>query len=224
MILTRNYESLLSDKFNQVENTMNDDSDRSSQELDELIEGVRRGENFALEQVFNQYFPYLVAFARSRMRSRQLGGDVEGVAASAMRSFVSGAGAGRFGELKTQQDLFRLLSVIVLRKSIKYTKRDGRYIHISEAGDDSSSNGFFSIRSVPTGPVAEQALIVQETLDQLLQALGKNILQSIVLMQLEGHANPIIADTLRISIRSVQRHIRLIRQTLKKIELADNDD
>lgn len=203
---------------------MSNEADDDNQELDALIEGVRRGDNQALEEVFHRYFPYLVAFANRRMRHRQLGGDVEGVAASAMRSFVSGAGAGRFGQLRTQQDLFRLLSVIALRKSIKYRRRDGRYVHISDDGGDSSSRNFFSIQTVPTKPVAEQAMIVQETLDQLLQTLGKEMLQSIVLMQLEGHANPFIADALSISLRSVQRHVRCIRETLKKIEMADNDD
>ncbi|QDV67211.1 RNA polymerase sigma factor [Rosistilla carotiformis] len=203
---------------------MNSEGDSNNNpELDELVEGVRRGDNLALEQVFHQYFPYLVSFAHSRMRRRRLGCDGEGAAASAMRSFVSGAGAGRFAQLKTQQDLFRLLSVIVLRKSIKYSNRDGRYIHISEQAGDSSSNNFLSIFAFPTGPVAEQALIVQETLEQLLQALGKDVLQTIVLMQLEGHAKPFIADALKLSVRTVERHISNIRDTLTKIEAAENE-
>ena len=196
--------------------------DFHSTDPSELMEGVRNGDNEALEKVFHQYFTDLASFARKRLKGREAGGDGEDAAASAIRTFMRRAGKGQFNQLENQRDLFSLLSVIVLRKAIKYRKREDRYVQGSALSDnDSSCNEFLGAHAVDSGPVAEQVAIVNETLDQLLKALRAQVLRDIVLLQLEGHSCPYIAEELSISTRTVQRHVLTIREILSSIEEYD---
>ncbi|MEZ6090654.1 MAG: ECF-type sigma factor [Pirellulaceae bacterium] len=203
---------------------MNNEDKSRSDDYAALIAGVQRGDPQALSEIFERYFSQLVAYAQRRMVHNPMGGDGEGAAASAMRSFIRCATLGRFCHLQSREDLVRMLLKIVVRKAIKYSKRDAVYRHVSNLTDSDSSNRLADEKLFPTPDVAQQALIVQETLELLLTRLRNDILRSIVLMQLEGYATPHIAQSLDISTRSVRYNLKQIRQTMKSITEPDDDD
>lgn len=200
------------------------DSDSS---LDSMVRGVRLGEPDALDRVFKTYFQNLVAYAKRRVHFHNGGVDCEVVAASAMCTFVKGAVAGKYDRLADQGELYRLLCVIVLRKAIRYRKRNRRYVQLVDKpnadGSACREDGNWVDSFFPAGAVAEEAAIVHETLEQLLVSLNNPTLNRIVVMQLEGHSTPYIADQLGLSMRSVQRFIKKIRHTLKQIEKKNTE-
>ena len=85
------------------------------------IDQLKRGDHHALARLDERFHDQLVGLAGRRLRgaSRRVA-DEEDVAQSALKSFWTGAVAGRFSQLRTREDLWPLLQVITQRKVIDY--------------------------------------------------------------------------------------------------------
>ena len=87
-------------------------------EITQWLSGLARGEDEAVEAIWQRYFERLVRLARTKLAAGQRRmADEEDVALSAFQSFCRGAAEGRFPRLQDRHDLWRLLVTITARKA-----------------------------------------------------------------------------------------------------------
>jgi RNA polymerase sigma factor (sigma-70 family) len=167
------------------------------------IAQVKEGQREAVGPLMDHYFHRLVGLARARLRSiPALAGQDEDVALSAFKSLCLGAEGGRFPNLQDRNDLWRLLAVITVRKSIDLQRRKRpEELVAAEAVDQ------FLSREPPPELAAELA----EECQRLLDGLGDPQLKSIALWKVEGLTNEEIARRLGCVERSVERKLHRIR-------------
>jgi DNA-directed RNA polymerase specialized sigma24 family protein len=166
------------------------------------------GDQLAAQQIFDRYYEQLTALARRRLSKLppQIA-DHEGAVNSALRSFFSAAGDGRFGELDDRDALYKLLATITLRKVAKqYRKQHGKKHGEGQRRQQDAELRWLEDRSA--GP--EDLAIYQQECERLVDELSDETLRQIALMMMQGLSNGDIAEKLDIHLRSVQRKTNLI--------------
>lgn len=183
---------------------------------------LQAGDTSAAQALWDRYFPQLVRLARSR-----LGGipcriaDEEDVALSAFASFVRGAEAGRFPQLADRTDLWNLLVVIAARKvaalkahQLRLRRGGGKVrgdsAFLGSAGAEEQRQGIENV--IGASPTPDFAAQVAEEFQLLLAGLEET-LRSVAVWKLEGYTNEEIAGKLDCSVATVERKLRLIRNT-----------
>lgn len=182
------------------------------------IKGLKGRDDKAAANLWDRYFRRLIALAKHR-----LGGfpkrveDEEDVAISVFESLCQGAAAGRFTELTDRDDLWRLLVVVTTHKSTDAMRRAGRKkrgggevrgesVFITPDG----SNGVDQIAG--TDPTPELLAELEDAWQDLIGRLKDDNAKRVALLRMQGFSNEEMADKLDISISSVERKLRLIRQ------------
>lgn len=181
---------------------------------------LRDGSHAAAQKLWERYFDQLVRLARSRLTGlSRTAVDEEDVAAIAFQSFCEAAQARRFPKLNDRYDLWQVLVMLTARKALderRYQTRSKR------------SSGSFPLQNAEleeiTGnePDPAFAMMVAEQLERLLNALGDDELQLIARRKMEGFTNEVIAQELKVSVRTVQRSLSIIRTTWE--ELGERSD
>jgi DNA-directed RNA polymerase specialized sigma24 family protein len=188
------------------------------------IEELKRGDETAAAEVWNNYFARLTALARHKLRGApRRAADEEDVVAGAFETFFRRAQKGQFPQLKDRQDLWHLLVKITERKAYnqrrdqRRAKRGGGRLRgesVLEGNDGPAERG--GLDQVAGGePTPEFAAMIAEALDELLGVLDPE-LQTIALLKLEGHTNAEIAAKTGRSVPTVERRLRMIRSTWKR--------
>ncbi len=91
------------------------------------MELIRAGNAEAQTELWEQFFPQLVALARKRLAETKLAdGDEEDVALSVLNSFFAGAAENRFPDLRGHDNLWRLLTWMTHRKAIDWLRHNTR--------------------------------------------------------------------------------------------------
>ena len=188
------------------------------------IGDLKTGGNSAAQHLWERYFQRLVDLARARLRSAPRAGaieDAEDAALSAFNSFCRGAARGRFSQLASRDDLWRLLVVITSRKVLAQArhqlrqKRGGGNVRaasdLAGAGDDEDE---LLARIVSTEPSPEFAAMVAEEYRRLLDRLGNEALRRVAILRAEGATGDEIAAQLGCARRTVVRQLALIRRIL----------
>jgi DNA-directed RNA polymerase specialized sigma24 family protein len=193
------------------------------------LEGVREGDAFAAQQIWNRYFEQLVRLARKRLPvSVKRAGDEEDVALSAFQSFFSGAAGGRFPQLDDRDDLWKVLVAITERKAWRHTrherrqKRGGGFVLgegcVPQGGDGPVP---FRLDEQPAPePTPELAAQMAEELDHLLALLDNATLRRVAVCKMQGYTVEEIGLMLGVSTRSVKRKLALIREVWT-LDVAD---
>jgi RNA polymerase sigma factor (sigma-70 family) len=164
---------------------------------------VKEGDRAAVPQLLDRYFHRLVGLARSRLQGRPALADYdEDVALSAFNSLCLGAERGRFPDLVDRDDLWRLLTVMTIRKAIDVQRR-GR---ASEVIGEPNLEQLLSDEPPP-----ELAAEMADEYQRLLGLLDDAELRSIALWKVEGHSNEEIAARLGCVERTVERKLQRIR-------------
>ncbi len=183
---------------------------------------LKEGDEDAVQKLWRAYFHRLVALARMKLQGRpKLAEDEEDAALSAFDSFCRGAEQGRFPQLNSRDDLWRILVTITARKAADLAKRAGRLkrggdrvredFAIDDLRGDNPDPGWEQIAgNEPTPEFAVQAL---EEYARLLAQLGDDKLRSLAVWKMEGFTHQEIAARLQCSIPTVERRLRLIRKT-----------
>jgi DNA-directed RNA polymerase specialized sigma24 family protein len=191
---------------------------------------LKAGDEAAVREVWRAYYDRLVRLARARLRDApRRAADEEDAALSAFDSFCRGAALGRFPQLNTRDDLWRLLVMITARKAADLAQQEARQkrgggrvrgdsaFHAA-AGD--RDRGWAEIAgNEPTPEFAAQAA---EEYGRLLGLLGDE-LGTIAVWKMEGLTNPEIASRLDCALSTVERRLRIIRKTWLA-ELGDGGD
>jgi hypothetical protein len=93
---------------------------------------LKAGDQAPVGPLWDRYFQRLVGLARKRLYGIRPGdGDGEGIALEAFASLWRGTVQGRFVQLTDRDDLWRLLVVITVRKTIDLQTRQRRKNSIS---------------------------------------------------------------------------------------------
>jgi DNA-directed RNA polymerase specialized sigma24 family protein len=182
-----------------------------------LIDGLRGGEDEVIRRLWDRYFERLVRLAGARMpRDRRRASDEEDVALSAFNSFCDRAARGQFPRLADRDDLWRLLSTITTRKVMETLRSQarlkrggGRVVGESGAGDGDGVDGL--ARVLGREPTPDQAAQLADECDRLFARLDDPVLRTVALRRLEGFSSEEIAAELKVSARTVDRKVGLVR-------------
>ena len=196
--------------------------------VSEWIAGLKRGESKALEELWRRYYVKLVRQAQLRLRKLpRVPADEDDVAQSVLFSVCQGAAAGKFENLQSRDDLWWLLLCVTHEKVLRVVRRE--LAHKRGAGRTLCET---SIR--PVFPSAKQFsldLLMAETPSpdfvatlneqghRLIESLPNKDLRTVAIWRIEGYTVPEIAGKLRITSRSVERKLQLIRKKWSR-ELA----
>lgn len=180
---------------------------------------LKNGQDAATRKLWERYFERLV-----RVASRQLGSaprriaDEEDVAISVFQCLYDGAASGRFKQLNDRDDLWKLLTAISGMKAVDQIrrqtakKRGGSDLRGESivAGVSGQLSGFDQL--IHGEPTPEFIAIMDEQRRNLFDALPDRSQKEVARMRLEGFLNEEIAQQLGISLRSVERKMKVIRE------------
>lgn len=181
------------------------------------IQDLKQGDQDAARLVWERYFPRLLNVASRRMgRAARRVADEEDVAVSVFDSLCAGAAAGRFDKLGDRDDLWKLLVAITGMKAVDQIRRQTSKKRGGEGvrgqslfeGDEGGAMPF-----ADSAPTPEFLLLMDERQNDLFALLRDDVQRRIAADRLEGYSNEEIAKRQDISLRSVERKLKLIRET-----------
>jgi DNA-directed RNA polymerase specialized sigma24 family protein len=198
--------------------TTGDSISKSSHSVTRLIEGLRGQDPHAAEQIWRRYFERLLPLARAK-----IGGlphramDEEDVLVSVFDRFFRAAKEHRFARLNDRDDLWQILLMLTERKvadqyrAAGAEKRGGEAVR-QELPRDADSLGELAARE----PGPEFVASFNENLARALHRLGEQTTREVALLRMEGFENREIAARLAISLSSVERKLRVIREVWRE--------
>jgi DNA-directed RNA polymerase specialized sigma24 family protein len=190
------------------------------QSISQWIAGLKVGELEVVDHLWNRY-----RFELARLAHRHLDGapkgvaDEEDVAACVFFSVYRGFAAGRFEGVSNRDDLWWLLLAITRQKSIDHVRRElaqkrgeGR-VHPEAAPGNAGrfDGGVVLDQLIGKEPTPEFLVALEEQHRRLLEILDEDILRRIAASRIDGCSIKEIAQTLGVSVRSVERKLKIIR-------------
>src|SRR5262249_53410215 len=162
----------------------------------------------AAQKLWEGYFQRLVALARARLQGvPRRAADEEDVALSAFASFCRGVERGRFPQLQDREDLWKVLVLLTARKAAHLRRDECR----QKRGDAGPAPDLEQVPGRERTPAF--AAEVAEQCQRLLGGLGDDELRAIALWKMGGDTNEEVAARLGCAVSTVERRLRLIRQT-----------
>lgn len=190
-----------------------------------LMERLRSGEPDAARQIFHRFERRLIALARSRMSApirQKL--DPEDLAQSVFKSFFRRQSR-EPADLNSWDGLWTLLTVITLRKCgfrarhYRAQRRDLQREEVLQPGPEDSQASYEAIAREPT-PL--EAVLLQETVTELLAGLGERDRRSVEL-SLQGYTVAEVAAQVQCAERTVQRLLARIKKRLEHLGDDETD-
>jgi RNA polymerase sigma-70 factor (ECF subfamily) len=183
--------------------------------FDELMARLRGGDEEAARRVFGQFAQRLIALARSRLGSRlRQKVDPEDVLQSVYKSFFTRHAQGQLAPANWD-NLWTLLTVLTLRKCSRWVERfhtGRRHLDAEVAGATGSSDSW---QAVARDPTPEEAAMLTETVERLLESLeGRE--RQMVALALQGASVAEIAGEVGRTRRTVQRLLARVKDRLER--------
>ncbi len=182
------------------------------------LDGVKAGDDAAIERLWHRYFEQLVRLARGKLPGHcRRAFDEEDVAISAFQSFCERASRGQFPQLSDRNDLWRLLLTLTIRKVVVMMrhqtrrKRGGGRVLGESAVMGGELNGEGLAEFFEHEPRPEDVVRFTDDLERFLNKLEDAGLKTVAVRKLEGYGIGEIAAELGASTRTVERKLRLIR-------------
>ncbi len=179
------------------------------------LDRIAAGDEQAIGELWNRYFPQLVQVAERRMppgvRRVEDGDDV---ALSALHSFFCAVQEGRFPELDSPDGLWRLLFRITARKA---ASRIRKAVALKAGGGNVRGDSVFGSDNrgfdlTPDGAVGpEFQHIMDEQCEELFAELPDSQLREIAQDKLDGRTNKEIAQRQGVALRTIERRLERIR-------------
>ena len=187
--------------------------------ISDWITQLRLGDPRAADHLWHCYFHRIARLARRHLGAapRRVA-DEEDIAISVFDAVCRGSREGRFQQLRTRKDLWHLFIAIVAHKTIDQLRREnrkkrgGRSVRGHSVFHDAAhkeSGDFDRMSDREQSPSCFNML--KEQRHRLLAVLRNDTLRRVALGRLEGYSNREIAQRLGLSVRSVERKLRLIR-------------
>lgn len=189
-------------------------------DITQWIAQAHHGDEEAAAGIWDAYFLKLVSYARRKLSSMPTrAADEEDVALSALNSFFRGAKDGRF-EPQDHDELWKLLATITVRKATAQLRKHyaakrgggnvrGESVFMKPDGRDDGFgiNNVFDDKHLP-----QMSIDLAVTCEEMLEKLDDETQRRIALMRLEGHGNENIANALDVSLATVKRKLKRIRE------------
>jgi RNA polymerase sigma factor (sigma-70 family) len=181
------------------------------------IHTLQAGETRAATPLWEAYFERLVRLALEHLRQHRgvhaVHADGEDVAVSAFHSFCQAASAGRFPRLDDRDDLWHVLAVITRRKAAHLIQREGRQ---KRGGQWRRVEPAFDL--VPGNePGPELGAMLADLYRTLIGRLDDQEQQVIAQLRLEGWTVSEVAEFVGVSVPTVERKLREIRQVAEEL-------
>lgn len=187
--------------------------------LPELLQRLRKGDNRAANEIVSRFGDRLVSVARGRLDRlllRKL--DPEDVVQSVCRSAIMRLSDGRLN-VTDWNSLWRLLVCITVNKCsaqaefFRAARRDvHREVDISGGNEDSS----FHLQPAGHEPMPEEAILLVEAIEQLLDSFRDEKHREIVRLRLQHLSPAEIAQEMGVSERTVHRVLDRVKALLQK--------
>ena len=189
----------------------------SDKSVTHWIEDLKAGDDQSLQSLWDRYFNQLAAVARKRLGSApRRTVDEEDIAQSVFMSLYRGVQQGRFPRLNNRDDLWQILVMLAREKVVDHLRKNGR---LKRGGGNVRGDSLFA-RGDDLGGFdqflgdAEDPLFLAMLDDQfqsLMSALRTDEQRQIASYRLEGYTNDEIASKLGLTMRSVERRLKIIR-------------
>jgi DNA-directed RNA polymerase specialized sigma24 family protein len=173
------------------------------------------------QRLWERYVEKLARLARKKLAhvSRR-SADEDDIVAEVFADFLNGVKERRFERLCDRNDLWQILTMLTERKVITHVRREkaakrgrGR-VHGESAfarpADASAGPGINQVAG--REPTPEFAAEVAETLGRLMGLLENDLLRALARDNLAGYTQPEMAERHGISLPTVQRKLRLVRE------------
>jgi DNA-directed RNA polymerase specialized sigma24 family protein len=174
-----------------------------------LLSGVKQADNDAAHALFGKCYDRVVAISLKKLGNMpRRGFDEDDVANSAFHEFLSRAAAGGFKKLENREDVWQVLTLLVGDKIGDRLRHEGR---MKRGGGE------------PGVPLVDVAEVVSKLDDPALEAeindakrvflanLPSDDHRRVVELMAEGRTHEDIANTLNLSLRTVDRRVEDIR-------------
>ncbi len=201
--------------------------DGNHHDLDEgsvtnVIKAMRTGDGSGAELLYSRFAYRLKMLVKARLhpRHRQMSDEEDVVLVSLMELF-RGLLDGQFTELGNRNDFWRLLVRVAHRNVIdqvhreRRQKRGGGRVNNEASlsgGDRNSAHTSLLEQVEEKRPGPDLQLMITERVTALLESLNDYELRRIALEKAAGATNQEVADSLGISLRSVERRLAEIRR------------
>lgn len=185
-----------------------------SHSITEQIAALKNGDEQAVRLIWDRFYNRVCALARQRLlNTRKREFDEEDIAQSAFQALLMGAQNGSFRQLHSRNDIWQLLAVITSRKVANMRRRQGTR---NEAGESALAHGIDGQvgGNDVLGNSSNEEFV--ETLTSACEALFAKLdarLQTVALLKFKGHTNAEIGESLNRSEKSVERYLKMIRES-----------
>ncbi|MBM4004126.1 MAG: RNA polymerase subunit sigma-70 [Planctomycetes bacterium] len=192
------------------------------------IYDAKGGCNSAATKLFARYQHRLTRLARVKMAGGPRGiADEDDIVVDAFQSFLRRTRIGSYEQIRDRDGLWRLLATMTVHKALNQIRDErrekrggGRVWSTADAGLDARELDATLNQLAGKQPGPELRIMMAESLDRLLGLLGDDELRRIAIGKLEGYSNEEIAAAIQRSVPTVERRLRLIRDTWQE-ELRD---
>jgi DNA-directed RNA polymerase specialized sigma24 family protein len=201
-----------------------DQQDNNS--VTQWLRSLRRGDERAAERLWRRYFEDLVRLAKQRLGCYpRRAVDEEDVALSVFETLTRGVAQGAFSRLSDRRDLWCLLLAITKQKVADLKRREGRQKRGSGHVRGDSVLGKNSVGAATmtlddlcgSEPTPDFLAVLDEEHRHLLGLLRDDTLRDIATATLEGYTVSEVAARLKVTSRTIQRKICLIREKWAKV-------
>jgi DNA-directed RNA polymerase specialized sigma24 family protein len=185
-----------------------------------LIERLKNKDSQAPREIWQRFFERLLPLARARLQAlpdRTV--DEEDILVSVFDRFFRAAREERFAQLNDRDDLWQILLMLTDRgvaqqyRRSQAQKRGGGDVRLLGDLAEADSRPCDTPDQEP-GP--EFVAAFNDHLSRALARLSDERTREVALLKLEGYENREIAQRLEISLSSVERKLRVIRQSWRE--------
>lgn len=187
-----------------------------------FFQQVCTGDGDAVRPLWDRYFPRLMRVASQTLSgAKQRAATAEDAVQSAFICFWQQAVDGKFSDDIHRDDVWALLSVMTVRKARKQIRRE---VAKKRGGDWKRSQAEVEAAPQTANPQAACNSLTPDEFDlfseELLMMLDEG-LRSFAVLKLMGHSNAESAQIMECTERTVERKLRLIRQTWEMLVVED---
>lgn len=183
-----------------------------------LINQLREGDSQAADEIWRKYFCRLIPVAKSKLReSRDKSIDEEDILISVFDRFFDAAKSERFAKLDDRDDLWTILLMLTERKVTdtyrrsSAQKRDRHRVVLESEVPKIELDQLVELADA--GPSPEFVAEFNEEFSRNYGRLNNETTRKVALLKLEGFSNNEISDQLSISTSTVERKLRVIRES-----------
>ena len=172
-----------------------------------FFENLKTGDRSAATELWNRFFPRLLAQARRALSGQpQSVHDAEDAVQSAFIAFWQQVERGDFEGEMNRDHLWRILLTITHRRALMHQRREAAQ---KRGGGASGKRELFPVDQLMAQCPAEDFDLACE---ELLTSLDDGEKQQIALQKLMGYTNAEIARSLNCTTRKVERKLQMIRR------------